>query len=132
MVVLSARIITCDVDNPRAEAPAVDGERIVYVGDNRGAKDFIGPDTRVINAKRKTLVPGFIDNHCHVLWIGGLLGLMTRELFDCNNLDEVKTVVLDHARNNPDLPFVMGVGWRYDYIPGGLPDKELLDTFLRQ
>jgi hypothetical protein len=55
---------------------------------------------------------------------------MTQELFECNNIDEVKSVVLDHAKDNPDLPFVMGVGWRYDYIPGGLPNKELLDTIL--
>lgn len=130
MVVLSANIITCDGDNRRAKALAVEGESIVYVGDNKGARDFIGPDTRVINARGKMLVPGFIDNHCHVLWIGGLVGLMTTKLFDCNSLDEVKSVVLDHARSNPDLPFVMGVGWRYDYIPGGLPDKALMDTIL--
>ena len=130
MVVLRANIITCDSDNPRAEALAVKDERIVYVGDNEGAKDFIGPDTRVIDAKGKMLVPGFIDNHSHVLWIGGLVGLMTMKLFDCNSVDEVKSVVLEHAKNNPDLPFVMGVGWRYDYIPGGLPNKELMDTIL--
>lgn len=130
MVVLSARIITCDPGNPRAEALAVRGERIAYVGDNSGAREYIGPDTRVINARRRTLFPGFIDNHAHVLWIGALQALMTKKLFECNSVDEVKSVMTEYSSENPDLPFLLGLGWRYDYIPGGLPDRELLDSFL--
>jgi len=129
LVVLSARIVTCEADNPRAEALAVNDERITYVGDNRGAKEYIGPDSTVINARRRTLTPGFIDSHCHVLWIGAMLALMTTDLYECDSVDEVKSVMLDYAGKNTDLPFVMGLGWRYDYIPGALPDKELLDSF---
>lgn len=130
LVVLSARVVTCDRGNPRAEALAVKGERIVYVGDNRGARDYIGPDTRVLNARRRMITPGFIDSHAHVLWIGAMLALMTTELYQCNSMEEVESLIVDYARENPDMPFVMGLGWRYDYIPGGLPTKEMLDSVI--
>jgi predicted amidohydrolase YtcJ len=120
-VVLRARIITCNQNKPRAEALAVKGERIVYVGNNYGAFNHIGPGTRVINARRRTLTPGFVDSHCHVLWIGALQALMTTELYKCNSLAEVKQVMIRYDKANPDLPFVMGLGWRYDYLEVGNP-----------
>jgi adenine deaminase len=40
------------------------GERIAYVGNDLGKA--IGPSTQTINAKGKTLIPGFIDGHTHI------------------------------------------------------------------
>ncbi|MCX6349169.1 MAG: amidohydrolase family protein [Candidatus Aureabacteria bacterium] len=129
-VIANTEVFTADEKNPRAEAVAIADGRIVYVGDADGAADFVGPDTRVIDARGRFLTPGFVDNHCHVLWIGAILSLMTKDLFACSNLEEVKAVVLKQARDNPTLPFVSGVGWKYDYIPGGLPDKAMLDAVI--
>lgn len=130
MVVLSARIFTCDDNNPSAEALAVSGGRIVYVGDNAGAREHIGPDTRVINARRRTLTPGFIDNHCHILWVGAMQSLMSTCLYDCRTLDEVETAVCEYASRTEELPFVMCMGWKHDYIPGGNPDSSMLDRLI--
>lgn len=130
MVVLSARVVTCNDANPRAEALAVRDGRFVYVGGNDGAADFIGPDTKVINARRRTVTPGFIDNHAHVLWMSALLPLMTTELYNCNSMEDIRSVMLEYAGETPGLPLVMGLGFRYDYIPGGLPDRTMLDEMI--
>jgi len=129
LVVTNARIVTCDPDNPRARAVAVNEERITYVGDRKGVADYVGPGTKVIDARGKTLTPGFVDNHCHVLWVSAALS-MTTDLLGCNSMDEVKSSVLAEARKNPDMPFVFGFGWKFDYIPDGVPDRSMLDDII--
>jgi hypothetical protein len=129
LVVVNARVVTCDENDTRAEAIAVADERIAYVGDDAGAADFIGPNTRVVDGHGRLLVPGFIDNHCHDLWIGGL-GAYFVSLYEANSVEDVSRMVRECAAANPDHPFVMGIGWRYDYMPGGLPTKEMADEIL--
>ena len=129
LVVLDADIFTSDAENPRAGAVAVKDERFCYVGDEEGVADYVGPETRVINAGGKMLTPGFIDNHCHVLWMGAMQALMT-SVYGLNSLEEVKAAVNEYAAANPENPFVIGIGWRYDYIPGGLPDLALADSII--
>ncbi len=46
LIVVNARVLTVDDDNPRAEAVAVKGDRIVAVGDRSAVTDFAGPATR--------------------------------------------------------------------------------------
>lgn len=128
-VVLGAKVLTCDEEGARAQAVAVKDGRFAYVGDNRGARDFIGPDTRVINARGRMLSPGFVDNHVHLLWMGMLRSFIV-DLYDCKSLDDVLASVKAHADANPDLPLVIGIGWMYDYIPGGFPDQATLDELL--
>ncbi|WP_187276460.1 amidohydrolase [Parahaliea maris] len=59
-------IITMDSDRPRAEAVAIRGDRIVYVGDRENAGEFVGDDTRSVELGDKALVPGMIDSHGHI------------------------------------------------------------------
>ena len=49
----------------RGWSVAVKGDRIAYTGEN--AEHTIGPDTKVIDAAGKTLIPGLIDAHTHLL-----------------------------------------------------------------
>jgi adenine deaminase len=45
----------------------VKGKWIAYVGQN--AKDAIGPQTEVIDADGRTIIPGLIDGHTHIAWM---------------------------------------------------------------
>jgi len=45
----------------------VKGEWIAYVGDD--PEDTIGPNTRVVDARGKTVIPGLIDGHAHLAWL---------------------------------------------------------------
>jgi imidazolonepropionase len=51
-------------------AVAVSGERIVAVGDTLDLMSLAGPQTRAINARGKTVLPGFVDAHTHVVFAG--------------------------------------------------------------
>ncbi len=130
MVVRNADVVTCDPRDTRARAIAVKDGRIAYVGDDRGATRLIGPGTEVIEGRRRVMTPGFIDNHCHVIWIGGMLAMMPDTLIAASNLDETLEMVLEQSRANPDLPYVSGVGWRFENLPEGVPDRTILDRVI--
>lgn len=130
LVITNAAVFTSDISSSWAQAVAVSGGKIDYVGDDAGVVPFIGFNTEVIDANGYMLTPGFIDNHCHVLWIGALQALMTKELYKATSVDEVRGFVQKYAAENPDHAMVMGVGWQYRYIPGEMPDKDLGDTII--
>ena len=73
LVLRSGVIWTVDDDNPRAEAIASAGDRILYVGSNSGVERFIGADTKVVDLAGKFVTPGFYDNHVHFESTGRLL-----------------------------------------------------------
>jgi hypothetical protein len=58
-------VYTMDVKAPKAEAVAVTGKKISYVGDNKGAEACVGKSTQVIDLKGRMLLPGFVEAHIH-------------------------------------------------------------------
>ncbi len=68
----NAHIYTVNPKQPRASALAVQQGRILAVGDD--VSRYVGPSTKVIDAKGATIVPGLIDSHGHVRSLGDMLG----------------------------------------------------------
>ena len=60
-------IFTADPDAPRAQAIAIEGERIVAVGRDDEVLALVTPGTRAIDLGGRTVVPGFNDAHVHVI-----------------------------------------------------------------
>ncbi len=116
ILIKDARAYTVDPTMPWAEAVAVRGDRIDWVGTAAEAPLHIGPDTVVIDAQRKMLLPGFIDTHNHVR-----LGSNPQEvkLAGASTLDEIKARVRACADQRPDLTWIEGVGWNYSAMPAG-------------
>ena len=65
LVVVNARVRTMDSATPAAEAFAVKNGRFLGVGASADIRNLVGPRTRVVDAQRMTVTPGFIDCHCH-------------------------------------------------------------------
>jgi len=65
LAILNANIITVNEKQPRAEALAVKFDRFLTVGANAEIQALVGKHTRVIDARGKTITPGFIDAHMH-------------------------------------------------------------------
>ncbi|HEY5062964.1 MAG TPA: amidohydrolase [Gemmatimonadaceae bacterium] len=65
VVVVNARVYTVDSAAPRAEAFAVSGGRFVAVGSTADIRALTGKRTQTVDARRMTVVPGFIDCHNH-------------------------------------------------------------------
>jgi predicted amidohydrolase YtcJ len=114
---INAAVYTADPANPRAEAVAVRGNRIVFVGRAAEAAKLRGPRTEVIDAGGRTLLPGLIDSHFHLLW--GALKLDKLRLEEADTLPEVFTALAAYAAANPQRAWIEGVQLKYAAIPAG-------------
>jgi predicted amidohydrolase YtcJ len=114
IILHNARIFTSDELNPRAEAVAVQGNRIVYVGENQGAEKLRRDKTRVIDGLGRTLTPGFIDTHVHLLW--GAIWMGNAQLQKANSLDELRNILLEFSEGNKTSEWVVGRGIRYSIV----------------
>ena len=104
--IVNANIITIDPQRPRAEALAISGGKFVAVGTTAEIKNLIGPKTRVVSLTGKTVVPGFIDAHLHVL----SSGIRHVTAVDCDRR-EISTIQADlraRARQTPQGQWVQG------------------------
>ena len=70
LILSNGKIVTVDERFAIAQAVAVAGDRIVAVGTNQDVSRLAGPATRRIDLRGRTVVPGLIDNHMHLLRYG--------------------------------------------------------------
>ncbi|NUM75322.1 amidohydrolase [candidate division KSB1 bacterium] len=121
-------IYTVDAARSWAEAAAIAHGRIIYVGANAGAEEFITPQTHVIDLNGKMVLPGFHDSHVHPV-SGGI------ELGQCNlnglqTQQEIFDAVREYAQKNPALPWIVGGGWDLPIFPNANPTKQQLDQLV--
>ena len=109
LVVTNARIYTSDVNRPVAEALAVRGGRIAFVGSNRGALALAGPRTERLDLTGKTVITGMVDAHAHLLGLGQ--ALRTVDLVGTRSYDEVIARVVDRAKTAKPGEWIRGRGW---------------------
>src|SRR2546423_764154 len=108
-VFINGNIYTMNERQPRAEAIAVKGDRIVFVGSTADAKKYQTSGARTVDLAGKTVVPGLTDSHCHIFGIGereltlNLEGTITLEDF----LAKVKERVARTERGK----WITGRGW---------------------
>ena len=69
-LVSDGKIITVDERFTIAQAVAIKNDRIMAVGTNQEIAQLAGPNTRKIDLKGKSVIPGLIDNHTHLLRAG--------------------------------------------------------------
>jgi predicted amidohydrolase YtcJ len=70
LILSNGKIITVDDRFSIAQAVAIKGERIVAVGSNQYITRLAGPGTRRIDLRGRSVTPGLIDNHMHLLRAG--------------------------------------------------------------
>lgn len=65
LVLKNGHIQTLVSEDDVAQAIAITGNTIVYVGDDAGVEEFVGADTQVIDLEGQFVAPGFMDGHLH-------------------------------------------------------------------
>lgn len=121
----NARIFTSG-QRPWAEALVVAGDRLAYVGDGDTAARVAGPDALIHDLDGATVLPGFVDGHAHVVGTGEAASQV--DLWGAGTVEEIQRRIRTWARANPGAPRVLATGWKHGDIPGGLPDRGMLDA----
>jgi hypothetical protein len=117
ILIINAKILTMDADNPRAEAVYAEGGKIIGVGSNAEMQALAKPGAEVIDAKGNTLVPGFSENHLHLF--SGAAELDHLHLSGVLGFDALKKAVQDYAASRPDDKLLYGQGADYTILGDG-------------
>jgi predicted amidohydrolase YtcJ len=121
-------VYTMDAVRTWAEAVAVRGDKIVFVGSSREAAAFIGPRTKVVDLKGRLLLPAFQDAHIHPI-SGGVSYSVGCSLYDLEGKEAYVKAVAECAKKRPTAPWIRGDGWLLSaFAPTGIPDRKLLDA----
>ncbi len=99
---VNGRIWTANEDEPWADAMAVRGEYIIYIGSAAAAEGVRGEDTRVIDLEGAFVMPGFIDNRTHFLQGGFNLASVELEGVDSSATGTLKArlAMLERAQQH--------------------------------
>lgn len=110
LILHNGQVITIDPRQPAAEAVAIAGDRILAVGSSADVGALAAAGTRRIDLGGSTVVPGFIDGHCHPAYSG------RRHLrfIDCDlrSIKAIQDAVRERAATTPPGEWV--TGFKYD------------------
>ena len=124
LVLGNGNIYTVHDKQPKAEAIAVKGDRIVFVGSNEDAKKFHA--AKVIDLRGRTLVPGLTDSHCHIFGIGERE--MRLNLEGTNTLGDFLNKVKARVAQTSTGKWITGRGWIETFWnPSKFPTRQDLD-----
>ncbi len=110
LILRNGQVITIDPRQPAAEAVAIAGDRILAVGSNADIDALAVAGTKKIDLGGSTVVPGFIDGHCHP----ALSGRRHLRFIDCDlrSIKAIQDAVRERAAKTPPGEWV--VGFKYD------------------
>ena len=109
IIVTNAKVHTMDEKRPQATAFAVEDGKFVAVGGDAEMKGLSGPNTRIIDAKGRTVIPGLNDSHSHVVREGRLYNQELR--WDgVDSLERGLAMIREQAKRTPKGQWVQVVG----------------------
>jgi len=129
LVLQNGAIYTVDENHSWAQSIAIKEGRIVYVGSDAGAKEFIGTNTKAVDLQNKMVMPGMQDVHIHPI-SGGILSAAC-DLNGLSTIAEYRTAISNYANANPDVEWILGGGWAMSVFgAGGKPSKKIIDELV--
>jgi predicted amidohydrolase YtcJ len=126
LIVTGARVWTGDSSNPWAEAVAVANDTIMAVGSASETAKLANKSTRVVDAKGKMLLPGFIDSHVHFLEGGS--NLTSVQLRDAKSKEQFVERMKSFAKTIPHGQWITGGDWDHQNWGGELPTRDWIDA----
>ncbi len=118
LVITNAVAVTMDQAVPTAEAVAIVGHEIAAIGSGREIDDWIGPETEVIDAGGRLLIPGFVESHGHFLSLGR--AQMILDLTTATTWSEIVAMVAEAASTAEPGTWINGRGWhqeKWEVVP---------------
>ncbi|MEL7124322.1 MAG: amidohydrolase, partial [Bacteroidota bacterium] len=112
MILMNGNIHTVDENQPKAQAIAIKGDRILMVGSDDDVKALINDSTEVIDLSGKFVMPGFIEGHGHFSGLGS--SLLNLNFLKSKNWEEIVSMVEGRVDEIEPGEWVTGRGWHQE------------------
>ncbi len=130
IIIRNGRVLTVNQNNEIAEAVAIRGNQILAVGTNAELEAYQGPDTQVIDAEGKSVLPGFIDSHIHM----GMFGLLDHGIINVaypkvHSIADIQRLIREDAAKKKPGEWIKLNGYDHNKLEEKRhPTKEELDA----
>ena len=113
LAIINAKVITVDNDFSIKQAVAIEGGKIVAVGENDEIKKFIGSNTKVLDLKGKPIMPGINEAHMHGPFFGATRPPLCIDLTypAVKSIPELVEALRREVENAKPGEWIRGFGW---------------------
>ena len=126
LIIFNARIYTMDQTQPWVSALAIQDHRVFALGSDMVICALASPDTQLINAEGRVILPGLCDAHIH--FYDWSLGRSQVQLAGTKSKAEMLARIQDRAQVQSDQAWIIGRGWNESFWgESHFPDRHDLD-----
>jgi predicted amidohydrolase YtcJ len=127
LIIKNATLYTPEGSPIGSQSIAIIGDKIVAVGTSAEVDAWVGPDTKIIDAQGKLVLPGFNDSHVH--FVSGGQQLTNVNLKDASTREEFVRRIAERAKETTERDWILGGDWDdQQWNPAVLPTKEWIDS----
>ena len=130
LLIVNADIWTGNSEQPRAEAMAILGDKIMALGTTAEIGQYEGAATKRLDLQKSFVIPGLIDSHVH--FITGGQNLSSVQLRNAGSREEFIARIASYAATLQPGEWILGGDWDHQLWGGELPRKEWIDSVTRE
>ena len=108
--IINGNVHTFNSKDDSVEAVAVAGGKIVCVGTTKSVRDLLNKDSKIIDVQGKTVLPGFVESHCHPS-MAGLRLCFEVDVRNAHSIDEIVDLLRQKAQTLPNGKWIKGFGY---------------------
>jgi predicted amidohydrolase YtcJ len=124
-IYINGHVVTMDTKNPEVEAFAVGQGKILSIGNSEEIASAY-PEADVVDLERKTVMPGIIESHGHLLSLGQ--SFLELNVEGIKTPGEVILKVNERVGNAPAGEWITGWGWDEGAWAKNYPDNQELSA----
>ena len=129
LIIANARLLTMHMPALRAESLAIKNNRILAVGSNADMKALKDKHTRVIDARKNTVMPGIIESHIHLF--NGAVELDSMMISNIKGLSKLSDSIREYAKANPTVRIIIAYGASHVSLGDSIHiNRHALDTII--
>ena len=115
-ILTNANVLTSDEKRPQADFVAVKDGRIAYVGDASEKSRWQSRGTKVIDCNGQTVVPGFIDAHCHIFSFMRQLMSIDLSSPEIKSIADIQTAIARKVKYTPPGRWINATDYNEFYL----------------
>jgi predicted amidohydrolase YtcJ len=117
LILFNANVITMDPKLPRAELVVIQNGKIIAVSNNESLMELKKKNTKVIDCKGKTILPGFIDAHFHLFGFAESLVILNLEPGNnIRSMNDIQTKIRQLSEQLSPGTWIRGRGYNEFYL----------------